>query len=62
MNTVRSYIAAHWKALMPLVALAISSAVTVATDVDAPAGWKPFALAFGSSILVYLKANKEAVQ
>jgi hypothetical protein len=55
---LKAFVTAHWKALMPLVALAITSIVNQASDVDAPAGWKAAVLAALSSILVWLKRNQ----
>lgn len=61
MPAIREFIQVRWKTLMPFVALVISIAIERLTTVDAPAGWKAFALTALSSALVYLKRNTPAV-
>lgn len=57
MATLKAFITAHWKALMPLVAFVASQVIASASSVDTPHGWKGLALTLASSVLVWLKAN-----
>jgi hypothetical protein len=51
------FLAARWKAVMPLFALAISEGLNLGFDLHTPAGWKAFGLAVVSSLLVHGIAN-----
>jgi len=62
MPQLKAFIQIRWKALMPLLALGLSTIIDVASkDVSGYSGWKPLALVAASSVLVYLKRNTPAV-